>query len=95
MPDRVVAAFGLAVGHPDESDASRVKPRLPQQAVVHHDRYREDTQLPAVDEYEQTIRAFYEGEGLAHSWIERVTVGGLHGRERIGEALRNRGFHLR
>ena len=100
LPDRVVAAFGLAVGHPDDSDASRVKPRLPQQAVVHHDRYREDTQLPAVDEYEQTIRAFYEGEGLAHSWIERVlvrfgTVGGLNGRERIGEALRNRGFHLR
>ncbi|MFF0816729.1 NADPH-dependent oxidoreductase [Rhodococcus sp. NPDC003318] len=100
LPDRVVAAFGLAVGHPDEADTARVKPRLPQPAVVHHERYREDTQLPAVDDYEKTIRAFYEDEGLAHSWIERVlarigTVRGLNGRERNREALRNRGFELR
>ncbi|MFD1812445.1 NADPH-dependent oxidoreductase [Rhodococcus gannanensis] len=100
LPGRVVAAFGLAVGYPAESDTSRVKPRLPQVAVVHHDRYQEHTQLPAVDEYERTIGAFYEGEGLAHSWIERVlarfgTVAGLNGRDRIGEALRNRGFDLR
>lgn len=100
LPDRVVAAFGLAVGHPGETDASRVKPRLPQSAVAHHEQYREQTQLPAIDDYEKTISAFYDGEGLAHSWIERVltrigTVGGLNGRDRIGEALRNRGFELR
>ncbi|MGW4479993.1 NADPH-dependent oxidoreductase [Rhodococcus triatomae] len=100
LPARVVAAFGLAVGHPAPSESSRVKPRLPQTAVVHHERYQEHTQLPAVDEYEQTIRVFYEGEGLSHSWIDRVlarfgTVAGLNGRDRIGEALRNRGFDLR
>lgn len=100
LPSRVVAAFGMAIGHPSDRDSARVKPRLPQRAVVHHDRYREDAQLPAVDDYESTIGDFYESEGLAHSWVERVlarigTVAGLSGRHTIGDALRDRGFPLR
>lgn len=100
LPDRVVAAFGLAVGYPDPERLARIKPRLSQSAVVHHGRYRAQTQLPAVYEYEETIGTFYAGEGLAHSWVERVlarlgSAAGLGGRDRIRESLRIRGFELR
>ena len=100
LPPRVVAAFGLAVGYPDPERPARIKPRLPQDAVAHPERYRSDTQLPAIAEYETTIGAFYESEGLAHSWKERVlarlgTVAGLKGRDRARESLQNLGFPLR
>lgn len=100
LPPRVVAAFGLAVGHPDPQQPARIKPRLPQSAIVHAERYDADAQLPAIDAYEATISEFYQQEGLAHSWKERVlkrigTVAGLGGRDRARESLQERGFPLR
>jgi hypothetical protein len=39
LPPHTVAAFGLAVGEPDPAENAAVKPRLPQAAVLHHERY--------------------------------------------------------
>ena len=39
LPPHAVAAFGLAVGVPDPAERAGVKPRLPQAAVVHRERY--------------------------------------------------------
>ena len=37
LPPNVFPVFGLVVGHPDRYDETTIKPRLPQQAVLHHD----------------------------------------------------------
>ncbi len=53
LPDHTVAAFGLAVGVPDPTEAADVKPRLPQSAVLHHEHYdaeRADAGIPAYDD---------------------------------------------
>jgi len=100
LPPHVFAAFGLVVGHPDPGEAPRVKPRLAQAAVLHHETYDTDVHLPQVAAYEGRIAAFYADEGLEHSWTSRVLArlsgpDALSGRDRLGEALRAQGFELR
>jgi nitroreductase len=100
LPPNVFPVFGLTVGHPDQLDETSVKPRLPQEAVLHHERYDLPPQEPHLRTYEETLDAFYADAGLPSSWTARVatrfgTVAGLKGREHLREALRVSGFQLR
>ncbi|MEU8898664.1 NADPH-dependent oxidoreductase [Nocardia sp. NPDC048505] len=99
LPQHVFAVFGLVVGHPDPSGPTRIKPRLPQAAVLHHETYKLTEQRKHVATYEQRIAQFYAEEQLTHSWTERVlhrlaSAAGLNGRHRLREALANHGFRL-
>ena len=92
--------FGLTVGRPDAFEDTAVKPRLPQQAVLHHEQYELEPQAAYVENYEEVLNAFYADAGLPAGWIDRVatrfgTVAGLKGREHLRKALRIRGFELR
>lgn len=100
LPQHVFAAFGLVVGRPDPTEGTRIKPRLPQSAVLHQETYRLEAQRPAVASYEERIGRFYAQEDLGHSWIGRVVarfghVAGLGPRTRVRQALGDRGFGLR
>ncbi|TDW69434.1 NADPH-dependent oxidoreductase [Kribbella pratensis] len=100
LPPNVFPVFGLTVGHPDRLDEAAVKPRLPQEAVLHHERYELEPQEAHVHAYEEALNAFYANAGLPASWVARVaarfgTVAGLKGREHLREALQIRGFQLR
>lgn len=99
LPAHAFPAFGLVVGHPDPAEATRVKSRLPQSAVLHHEVYDESAH-DAVEDYERRIGAFYADEGLAHSWVERLLARlsgphALNSRDRLREHLHDRGFPLR
>ncbi|MEV0247489.1 NADPH-dependent oxidoreductase [Nocardia sp. NPDC050712] len=99
LPQQVFAVFGLVVGHPDPAESARIKPRLPQAAVLHHETYKLTEQRKHVAVYEQRIAQFYAEERLAHSWTERVlnrltSAASLNGRHRLREALANHGFRL-
>ena len=100
LPQHVFAAFGLVVGRPDLSENTRVKPRLPQSAVLHHEIYDDAEHADAVAAYEGRIGEFYAEEGLYHSWIERVLArlsgpAALNGRDQLRSALQAQGFGLR
>jgi nitroreductase len=100
LPPNVFPVFGLTVGHPDESGQTTVKPRLPQQAVLHHEQYELEPQAAHVETYEQLLNDFYTDAGLPTGWIDRVitrfgAIEGLKGREHLRAALRARGFELR
>ncbi len=91
LPPGAVAVVGLAVGHPDPDHAPRVKPRLPQDAVLHRETYDEG-RVAHVADYAPRIDAFYRDERLDGSWSRRVVDrlrggGSLKGRERLREAL--------
>ncbi|GAB3086307.1 NADPH-dependent oxidoreductase [Isoptericola nanjingensis] len=91
LPPGAVAVVGLAVGHPDPGHAPRVKPRLPQDAVLHRETYDEG-RVAHVADYAPRIDAFYREERLDGSWSRRVVDrmrggGSLQGRERLREAL--------
>ncbi|MGW5319183.1 NADPH-dependent oxidoreductase [Nocardia thailandica] len=100
LPEHVFAVFGLVVGHPDPGEDARVKPRLPQRAVLHAETYDADAQLGAIADYEQRVADFYAEQNLPHSWTDRVlarlaSAASLNGRDRLRESLANRGFRLR
>ncbi|MFC6010691.1 NADPH-dependent oxidoreductase [Nocardia lasii] len=99
LPDQVFATFGLVVGHPDPAEGTRVKPRLPQTAVLHQESYDLAVQREPVAEYEQRIGEIYTDQGLPFSWTERTlarlgTKASLNGRHRLRESLAARGFRL-
>ncbi|MGY2029859.1 NADPH-dependent oxidoreductase [Nocardia gipuzkoensis] len=99
LPPQVFAVFGLVVGHPDPAEDARVKPRLPQEAVLHRETYDLAAQRAHVAEYETRIAEFYAEQQLSHSWTERVlarlaSAAALNGRHRLRESLTNHGFRL-
>ena len=101
LPRNCVAVFGLSVGHPDPARPGAAKPRLPQSAVLHRERYASDGEAGAIARYDATLSAFAQGQGMAPAgWtgraLDRVgTKAALHGRDRMREVLTALGFGLR
>ncbi len=101
LPPGAVCVFGLCIGHPLPNVTNAVKARLPQAAILHHDRYDASR--------EQTIRAAYDQELAAYSkthemsmytWTERVlsrvqNIKAMSGRHTLKEALNRLGFPLK
>lgn len=100
LPEGVFGVFGMCLGYPDPAEGAEVKPRLPQEAVLHFETYNLATQREQVDRYEQRIAEFYQGQNLSQSWVARVLkrLGGpegLTGRHRLLEAWQKLGFKMR
>jgi nitroreductase len=100
LPPNVVAVVGLCVGRPDPARPADIKPRLPQRVVLHRERYDAGLPRDAVDGYDETLAAFQRGQALpAIGWtaaaLQRVRgPQSLSGRDRIRQALAERGFGL-
>lgn len=102
LPPNCFALFGLTVGHPDPGRPASVKPRLPQSAVLFHERYGEAEEvLDGVAAYNSSFRTFQAEQGMApRDWSTIVAnrLRGpevLHGREKLVDQLRLLGFELR
>lgn len=101
LPPQVYPVFGLCVGYPSDERPAKVKPRLPQRAVLHHETYSAVSEADALAEYDELLGAFYKREGMkASGWSEQVinrlrSVSSLHGREELVEELKRMGFGLR
>ncbi|HMK78292.1 MAG TPA: NADPH-dependent oxidoreductase [Xanthobacteraceae bacterium] len=101
LPPRSVPVFGLCVGRPDPAVVTDVKPRLPQAAVLHRERYSRAAQQEPIKRYDVHSAAFRREQKLAPiDWtrqvIERLkTVDALKGRHRLREIFARLGFALR
>lgn len=100
LPTGAVAVAGLVVGHPDPDAHSAVKPRLPQQAVLHHEQYDASAHAEHADTYQRRIDAFYREQNLIGQWADRVFARlrgpeSLSGRHRLREALTTLGLPSR
>lgn len=100
LPPHVFAVFGMCVGYPDQRAV--IKPRLPQQAVLHRETYQLSEQAEAVADYNEVMKAFYTSQkmNVAGDWVEHsskrvASEEALSGRDRLREALHNLGFELR
>jgi nitroreductase len=101
LPPHVMALFGMCVGYPDPAVPTGVKPRLPQQAVLHREQYSTAAQSEAFVEYDIRIREFQREQRMTEiDWTRQatarvMTTASLHGRDRIRQALEILGFALR
>jgi len=101
LPPRVLPVFGLCVGYPDETRPADVKPRLPQEVVLHREQYDAQSQVAAIAQYDEVMGGFQTAQGLsAAGWTSRSLARwrsreSLHGRDRLRDALNALGFELR
>lgn len=101
LPPNSAAIFGLSVGHPDPARQAEVKPRLPQGAVLHRERYDAAEERLAIAQYDKTLAVFSRSQRMeAESWTGRVidrvgTKASLRGRHQMRDILNALGFGLR
>lgn len=100
LPKGCFAVFGMCVGYPDPVRPADIKPRLPQSAVLHHERYDSASEAALVQNYDQRMAAFQRGQDRDEKpWSQKSVerVGGpkaLMDRVRLKEALKSLGFPL-
>jgi len=98
--DEALVIFGMTIGIPDPGIGTDVKPRLPQNVILHRERYSPpDPALLAA--YDQRIRDFQAEQKMrVTDWTEQSALrvrdeAALTGREVLRGFLRDRGFSLR
>ncbi len=101
LPPHAVAIFGLAVGVPDPTENAGVKPRLPQAAVLHKERYDADAADAHIPAYDDRLSAYNDRHGLpAGGWSGRVLARlagpeSMAGRHVLRDRLTERGLPSR
>ena len=101
LPPHAVATFGLAVGFPDPTESAGIKPRLPQAAVVHRERYDAEAADAHIPGYDDRLAAYNQRYGLpGGGWSGRVLkrLAGpesMAGRHRLREVLDGLGLPSR
>lgn len=95
-PHRAMILFGVSIGWPDPTEQAGIKPRLPQEAVLHREKYQ-DVAPEAIDAYDDALAEYYSAYGRQHRWSESLVslvkdVSGLHGRDTMRESLARRGL---
>jgi nitroreductase len=101
LPPGTAGVFGLCVGYANPTEMVDVKPRLPQAAVLHRERYDDSAESSLVAAYNETMTVFSERNELARTtWTDRVfgrmtKIAHLYGRDRLRQALNALGFELR
>ena len=63
LPNGVFPVFGLCVGYPNAEKKIAVKPRLPQQAVLHHEVYQSNSDSE-VESYNAVMTEFYQQQNM-------------------------------
>jgi hypothetical protein len=101
LPPRAIAVFGLCVGYAAPGGEGEVKPRLPQSAVLHRERYDGGGDAAMRRGYDRVLADFSRRNAMGpQGWTERVLariglLAGMSGRERMRQALAALGFPLR
>jgi len=100
LPAEAFAVFGLTIGYPAADVKTDIKPRLPQDVIVHLEQYQQPSP-EALAGYDTSIHAFQRLQQLPkQDWTEQTSrrVQGpesLSGRDRLFSALQALGFGLK
>ncbi len=100
LPPGAAPVFGLCVGYAAPGREGEVKPRLPQAAVLHRERYDADDAAHRAA-YDPRMADFSARNEMGPTtWTQRViarmgTMKALNGRDRLKDALVALGFPLR
>ncbi len=101
LPPGAFGVFGMCVGYASATAANEVKPRLPQNVIVHHDSYDAHGEQAHRAAYDALMGAFSaRNEMAADTWTKRVIgrmgkIAALSGRDKLVAALNAMGFELK
>ena len=64
LPEGVFVVYGMSVGWPAGNPREHgLKPRLPEELVIHHDTYSDDDALEMITGHNAELAAFYDAQG--------------------------------
>ncbi|KAB1083269.1 NADPH-dependent oxidoreductase [Neorhizobium galegae] len=101
LPPEALAVFGMTVGYPDPAVGTEVKPRLPQSLVLHREQYQAAPPEADLATYDDTMRPFQTGQGMAVPGWTSVVVSriadapALKGRHVLLDVVRRMGFKVK
>lgn len=96
LPDKVFPLFGMCLGIPAEDH--EIKPRLPIDAVLHENEYREDQYERLIEEYDRVMNTYYlarSSNNKDHNWsTSMANFLSEKRRTHMRDFLASKGFHL-
>jgi nitroreductase len=101
LPPGTMGVFGMCVGYPLPTVTNEVKPRLPQSAILFHDRYDAAGERAARTAYDEQMAAFSRRHEMTQdTWTKRVIgrmgkIAAMSGRDKLVSILNGMGFPLR
>jgi nitroreductase len=101
LPTGAFGVFGMCIGYASAEAASEVKPRLPQDVVVHHDTYDATGERAHRTAYDALMGAFSARNDMAaDTWTRRVIgrmgkIAAMSGRDKMVATLNAMGFELK
>lgn len=101
LPPGVMGVFGLCIGYAAPGVANEVKPRLPQPAILFHERYGNPQEAALRAAYDAKMAEFSARHEMRQdSWSQRVIarmgkLPAMGGRDRLLGVLKGLGFPLR
>ncbi|MDR3531664.1 MAG: nitroreductase family protein [Rhodopila sp.] len=101
LPSGAFGVFGMCVGFASPAAANEVKPRLPQDVVVHHDVYDATGEQAHRAAYDALMGTFStRNQMAADTWTRRVIgrmgkIAAMSGRDKMVSALNAMGFELK
>jgi len=102
LPPKTFATFGMCLGYPEPAKLSSIRPRLPQSAILHKEKYDAQAYEAAAASYNAVMEGFYkaqamkpQGEWDLHSLNRVRGPEAMTGRDRLATALKNLGFQLK
>ncbi|WP_016999013.1 oxygen-insensitive NADPH nitroreductase [Mammaliicoccus lentus] len=72
-PKYVIPLVGLCIGYPAEEKA-QLKPRLPKEVVMHHNKY-EEFSLEDIEDYDQEMKKYYENRPIRAPFTAKKVKG--------------------
>ena len=100
LPAEAFAVFGLTIGYPAAEVKTDIKPRLPQDVIVHLEQYQQASP-ESLARYDTSIHAFQRLQHMPEQdWTELASrrlrgPESLSGRDRLVSALQALGFGLK
>ena len=101
LPSGAFGVFGMCVGYASAEGATEVKPRLPQDVVLHHETYDTTGESAHRAAYDAVLEGFSARQGMAiDTWTKRVIgrmgkIAAMSGRDKLAATLRGMGFDLK
>jgi hypothetical protein len=101
LPQGTFGVFGLCVSYAAPGVANEVKPRLPQAAILYHNRHSVGDEQALRAAYDQQMAAFSQRNEMSQdTWTRRVIgrmgkIAALSGRDRLVSCLNALGFQLK
>jgi nitroreductase len=101
LPAGAFGVFGMCVGYASATGATEVKPRLPQDVILHYDTYDATGEAAHRKAYDTLLESFSARHGMAmDTWTRRVIgrmgkIAAMAGRDKLVTVLNAMGFELK